>query len=80
MISDWLIIATTIAVLWGLWLLLQFVFDSIENYHHQRGNIDAAERDQIRRDLEEQRQRESARREERQREAAKATKGSGSSF
>jgi len=33
MTRDWIIIATTIAVIWGLWLLLHFVFDSIENYH-----------------------------------------------
>ena len=33
MTRDWLIIATAVAILWGLWLLLQFVFDSIEQYH-----------------------------------------------
>ncbi len=33
MISDWLLIVTAIAVLWGLWLLLQFTFDAIEQYH-----------------------------------------------
>jgi hypothetical protein len=33
MIRDWLIIATAVAVLWGLWLLLHFVFDQIEQYH-----------------------------------------------
>jgi hypothetical protein len=32
-IRDWLIIATVIACLWGLWLLLQFTFDAIEQYH-----------------------------------------------
>jgi hypothetical protein len=33
MLRDWLLIATAIACLWGLWLLLQFVFDCIEQYH-----------------------------------------------
>ena len=33
MIRDWLLIATAVAILWGLWLLLNFVFDSIEDYH-----------------------------------------------
>jgi hypothetical protein len=33
MIRDWLLIASAIACLWGLWLLLQFVFDSIDQYH-----------------------------------------------
>ncbi len=33
MIRDWLLIATAIAVLWGLWLLLSFVFAQIEQYH-----------------------------------------------
>jgi len=32
-IRDWLIIATAIAVLLGLWLLLHFVFDAIDQYH-----------------------------------------------
>ena len=32
MLRDWLLIATAIAVLWGLWFLLQFVFDSIDAY------------------------------------------------
>jgi len=41
--TDWLLIATTIAALWGLWLLLHFVFDAIENYH-------AAWRDERRRE------------------------------
>ena len=31
--TDWLLIATTIAVLWGLWLLLHFVFNSIDMYY-----------------------------------------------
>lgn len=31
--TDWLLIATAIACLWGLWLLLDFVFDSIDAYH-----------------------------------------------
>jgi hypothetical protein len=33
MFRDWLLIATAIACLWGLWLLLEFVFDSIDEYH-----------------------------------------------
>lgn len=33
MLRDWLLIASAIACLWGLWLLLQFVFDSIDQYH-----------------------------------------------
>ena len=33
MIRDWIIIATAVAILWGLWLLFQFVFDQIEDYH-----------------------------------------------
>lgn len=33
MIRDWLLIAMAIACLWGIWLLLQFVFDAIEQYH-----------------------------------------------
>lgn len=33
MIGDWLLIGTVVAVLWGLWLLLGFVFDAIEQYH-----------------------------------------------
>jgi hypothetical protein len=33
MLRDWLLIATAIACLWGLWLLLSFVFDCIEQYH-----------------------------------------------
>lgn len=32
MTRDWLLIATSIAVLWGVWLLLQFVFDAIDAY------------------------------------------------
>lgn len=32
MIRDWLIIVTAVACLWGLWLLLGFVFDSIAQY------------------------------------------------
>jgi hypothetical protein len=34
-VNDWLIIATVIAVLWGLWLLLQFTFDAIDQYHYR---------------------------------------------
>jgi hypothetical protein len=40
MLRDWLLIATTMAVLWGLWILIDFtaklfafVFDSIKQYH-----------------------------------------------
>ena len=33
MFRDWLLVVTSIACLWGLWLLLMFVFDAIEQYH-----------------------------------------------
>jgi hypothetical protein len=32
-LDSWILIAATIGVLIGLWLLLQFVFDAIEDYH-----------------------------------------------
>jgi hypothetical protein len=33
MFRDWLLIATAVVILWGLWLLLNFVFDQIQQYH-----------------------------------------------
>lgn len=30
MLSDWLLIATVVAILWGLWLLLSFVLDMLD--------------------------------------------------
>ena len=33
MFRDWLLIVMTIACLWGLWLLLMFVFDAIDDYY-----------------------------------------------
>ena len=32
-LDSFLFLGATVGLLWGLWLLLQFVFDSIEDYH-----------------------------------------------
>ena len=34
--NPWLLIAVTTAVLYGLWLLLDFTFTQIENFHAAR--------------------------------------------
>ena len=36
MLRDWLIVATVVAVLYGLWMLMQFVFDMIDRAHALR--------------------------------------------
>ena len=32
-LDSWILIFASVGVLWGLWLLLQFVFDAIDQYH-----------------------------------------------